>query len=282
MLSRLESRASHFKLGSDLKDKDNAANLFLLLFVVGVLIYISVQTLRRPEKQHGTAAFQAKMLDQTSPGMDPLRGTSTRTYEETVHETGGMTTAPPSPAGGPGNTIAPVVAPNTPPDTHYSMTDFDWGQIHHGTKIVWVGCKLKGPYQQFKDKGYFVLLQTPPPSNAEIYGDFSLFVEGGKIGIRLAGNSVITMQGFDYDHKNVYLIEAKVTILSLTRARVDLIIDGANSGHSFTIYNENIVDRLRELPGRMEMLPNVMAAWLQQNKEFQNNWGSIVEKVVNQ
>ena len=285
MKHRKLTKRSRFTPEEKWLNVDNLVNIILVLFLIGIVVFIAIES-GKNENQKGAQdrinKFEDVMLDRTSPGMVALREGSIRTYQETVKETGGETTKPAEQAGGPGNTLAPVVAPTRGPTVTYSKTSFKWDQIHTNANWIWVGCKMTGSYRHLRELGYFPIIQTVPTSNKEIYGDFSIFCEGGKIGIRVGGNSVVTAQKFDFDHKLTYMIEIKITFISATKSRVDLIIDGSNVGHSFTIYDEHLVHKLKALPVTMELLPNVGAAWLQQNKTpLHNNWGSIVEKVVN-
>lgn len=188
---------------------------------------------------------------------------SIKTLDEKILDTG-TTPAPAVQAGFPGNTLPPAKTNTDFPVADQKITSFAWNNIPKKTKKIYVGAKMTGPFTKLRALAYFIVLQTPPTQVGDIYGDISIFVEGGKIGIRLLPGSHIFDYPFDFRHDpKEYRIEACIHFDSAFTTRVELWVDGANTGHSFTIRNENMRDKIMNLSPTIVLGKKVKSAYLQ-------------------
>lgn len=206
-----------------------------------------------------------------------LVSTAPNTPEEKVVKTG-TTTSAPIQAGFKENTLPPVKQNKnmpTPESRHMKMA---WLNIPSDSKQIFVGAQLQGPYRKLKNLAYFVVMQTPPTSPNDIYGDFSIFVEGGKIGFKIGDQSHIMEYMFDFNHHKTYTIELCTTFLSRSKTRFELYIDGSATGMWFDVSNVNMKETIGQLPTYVLLHDNVKNAFLQAQKQSSNNdWGNIKE-----
>lgn len=181
---------------------------------------------------------------------------------------GATTSSAPVQAGFPGNTLAPVkpyTATPSPASESHTIT-MNWPGIPMGTKKVWVGVDLKpGPYQRQRTMAYFPLLQTPP-TQQKIYGDLSLFVEGGRVGMKIGNDSVITGYKFDMNRRTDYRIEMVIEFISAFTTRVSLVVDGGVTGEEMVIRKRDLASFLQALPEEVHMYSIVQSSWLQAEK----------------
>ncbi len=190
-------------------------------------------------------------------------------------------------AGFPGNTLPPE-KPNkhaAPPAGRHTM--FDWKNIPANAGKIYIGARLRGSYQNLKDLAYFPVIQTPPQNKNELYGDMAIFVEGGRIGFRLnPGNNIdlataLFPTQFDFGHNDLYTIEMEICMESNYITRINLLVDGAQTGHSFEMRGSPLKHSLAQLPTYVTLQDNVESAYLQFKPMKKDAWGSIVEVNVN-
>lgn len=240
---------------------------FLLKALVGLVIIGGVaMSLSVAYNTTTAAASQERMEGQLN----------TETPAEMVAETG-TEPAPPVQAGFPGNTLPPV-KPNTatpPPDA--MSTDLLWKNIPPDAQHVYVGARMNGgPYDNLRGLSYFVIMQTPP-KDGDIYGDLSIFVEGGKIGLRMKPATKIFDYKFDFSRRGEYRIEMKITFISAFVSRIELMIDGSSTGEEFLLRSINLRDHLYALPERVMIHDKTKSAYLQVSTPSKPQWGSIRE-----
>lgn len=187
----------------------------------------------------------------------------------TAENMGGLTTtAAPVQAGFPGNTLAPVqpytATPSPASESH--MTTLKWSAIPIGTKKVFVGVDLKpGPYQRQRTMAYFPLVQTPP-GPGKMYGNFSLFVEGGRFGMKLGNDSTVTNFKFDMNRRTHYRVEVVIEFISAFTTRLSLLVDGGVTGEELMIRRQNTASLIQSLPEEVQLYSIVDSAWLQAEK----------------
>ena len=143
-------------------------------------------------------------------------------------------------------------------------------------KRIFIGAELHGPYTKLKNLAYLVIMQTPPRGN-DIYGDFSLFVEGGKIGFKIGDQSHVMEYMFDFNHHKSYKIEISTTFLTPSKSRFELYIDGSATGLWFDVNDGNMLEKFMRLPPYMLLHENVTNAFLQVQDRPTNDWGNIKE-----
>ena len=202
--------------------------------------------------------------------------TSPDTPEEEVVKTGTTTSAPVQ-AGFKGNTLPPVSQNTNMPAPESKHMRMDWMKIPPSSERVFVGAELQGPYTKLKSLAYFVILQTPPPNPDDIYGEFSVFVEGGKIGFKMDNQSHIMEYMFDFNHHKTYRIEICTTFLTSLKTRFELCIDGSATGLWFDVDNVNMRERFMQLPPYVLLHDNVNNGFLQVQDRLSNGWGNIKE-----
>jgi hypothetical protein len=209
-----------------------------------------------------------------------LQSSHGKTPEERAIESG--TTAPtPHQTGPPKENTLPPIPPETglpAPETRHIM--MPWSDIPKQAKRVFIGANLRGNYLSMKSLAYFVIMQTPPTSPDDIYGNFALFVEGGKIGIKIHPRTVITQHNFDFNHHLNYKIEVVLVFKSAYVTRVELHVDGASMGITFEIRDVNMRDNLLRFSDYMLLNDKVKDAHMQIPTAARNDWGSIVETPI--
>lgn len=215
-------------------------------------------------------------------GQDVIQNVDITPEEKTV-QTGTDTPAPVQ-AGFAGNTLPPdkppvaVAVALPPPDSHHLKVN--WHGIRPAATTIYVGAKMKGRYQNMKQLAYFTIMQTPP-SGDDIYGDFSIFVEGYKVGGKVGKQTFMTAYHFDFNHLGTYTIEFALVFESAFVTRVELWVDGAATGLWTHIRDINMREWLLSLPSYMLLDSHVTQAYLQEQKRCPNSWGSIVERPLN-
>jgi hypothetical protein len=189
-----------------------------------------------------------------------------KTPDEKIYDT--QTTAPPAvQAGFPGNTLPPAQTNVDFPKPQGRYTEFNWSGIPDGCKKVYIGAKMKGNYRPMRALANFPIIQTPPENDQDIYGNMSIFVEGEKVGLRLLPGSMIFDYHFDYRHHKEYQLEMVVHFESQFVTRVELWIDGASTGQSFTIRDTDMRKKMSELPHYVLLGDKVVSAYLQASPE---------------
>lgn len=183
-------------------------------------------------------------------------------------------------AGIQGNTLHPQPPPPElpPPDSNHMI--MDWDKLPPVVNKMFIGCSTVGSYLPLKDEAYFVLIQTPPKKD-EIYGEFALFVEGHKIGIKAGSRTVVTEYQFDFHHHLDYTIEAAFSFITDYHSRIELIIDKASTGIYFDIRDTELLKQIRSWPRYVLMNDLVKNAHLCVSNDPQKQWGSIIEKDLN-
>lgn len=235
----------------------------------------------------GTMVFACSQGSSSAPASEglqggPIPGQGTATPAQAVAITG-TEPAPPVQAGSPGNTLPPVRPYTDTPTPDTPSTGLKFNEIPTWATTVFVGVELSGgPFDEERTLAYFAPLQTPPTAD-NIYGDLAIFVEGDRIGFRLAPASKIFEYKFDFNRRGKYTVEMKITYESSFVTRVELLIDGAVTGNEFLIKNVNMRDRMFALPQGVELYKKSRNAWLQVEtpKKDGAGWGSIRERRIN-
>lgn len=214
----------------------------------------------------------------TMPGKENMKliASSSDTPEEEVVKTG-TTTSPPVQAGFKGNTLPPVPQNTNMPLPESKHMIMDWVKIPPNSGRIFVGAELQGPYTKLRSLAYFVILQTPPKSPDDIYGEFSIFVEGGKIGFKIDERSHIMEYMFDFNHHRTYRIELCTTFLSPTKTRFELYIDGSAVGLWLDVANVNMMNKFRQLPMYVLLHDSVKNGFLQSQNKPSVGSGNIRE-----
>lgn len=188
------------------------------------------------------------------------------TPDEKIYDTG-TTQAPAVQAGSPGNTLPPTKTNVNFPPPQGKYTEFNWQAIPDKCSFVYIGATMEGDFRSMRSLANFPILQTPPQNDEDIYGDMSIFVEGGKVGLRLLPGSMIFDYHFDYRHHKEYKFEMVIHLLSAFTTRVELWVDGASTGHSFVIRDVNMRKKLSELPPFVLIGEKVTSTYLQTSPE---------------
>lgn len=189
-----------------------------------------------------------------------------QTPDEKIFDT---KTLPPTPvqAGFPGNTLPPEKPNVNFPSPDHKFTEFKWKEIPMDAPRIYIGAVMEGKMRKMKALAFFPIIQTPPQNPDDLYGDMSIFVEGGKVGLRLLPGSMIFDYKFDFMRNGPYKIEMVVQFVSVYVTRVELWIDGAATGLSYTIRGQNMRQKIHNLPTYITMDDKVKSTYLQSDPQ---------------
>lgn len=253
--------------------------LVIGLFVVAMIVFAVLSSKGIKFKGKGILSSESELEPDSEPVLENtedkkeqqlienMRASAEEdTPDEKIYDTQ-TTSAPVVQAGFPGNTLPPAKTNVDFPPPEGKYTEFNWGAIPNSCSIVYIGATMKGDFRPMKALANFSILQTPPENNEDIYGNMSIFVEGGKVGMRLLPGSKIFDYHFDYRHHEEYKFEMVIYLLSAFTTRVELWIDGSSTGHSFTIRDVNMGKKLSELPPYVLIGEKVTSTYLQTSPE---------------
>ena len=249
-------------------------NIVLVVALVAVLLVIGVMSVmsnRTTPSQPSTS---------NNPPLNAGVDQSEKTEDEKIHDTG-TTPVPAVQAGFPGNTLPPAGTNIDFPKPAGEFATFNWKGLPDGTPTMYFGAVMRGNFMKLKPLAYFVVTQTPPNNPEDLFGDISIFVEGGKIGLRLLPGSRIFEYQFDFRHHRDYRIEMVVKFVTEFTTRVELWIDGASTGQAFEIKDVNMRDRIAKLSPYVLVGKQVQSVYLQAGPHGNPGWGDIKEVNLN-